>query len=198
MKKNSPVTWIIIFLGGAAVAALSFLLAGVEVEGIAGLRWTLFGIGVFVAAAAVVVCAAKSLKKDERRLLPEGAEYRKKRKLMSPPELEFYRLLSKLLDPRAFVVIPQTALVSVIDKVSGGGFRSELFRTADFCVVDASDFEPLLLVELNDASHFRDDRVLRDEKVAAICADAGLPLVAFTLEQAKNAKYVRNELARRL
>ena len=39
----------------------------------------------------------------------------------------------------------------------------------------------MLLVELNDSSHKREDRRLRDEKVAAICEDAGLPLVTFRM-----------------
>ncbi len=198
MKKRPSAKWIIVLAGGAAAAALSFLLAGIENEGVRGFRWALFAIGVAAAVLSAVVLVVGSLKRDGRRLLPEGAEYRKKRTLMSPPERELYELLTKLLDRRAFAVLPQTALVSVIDKVSGGGYRNELFRIADFCIVDAGDFEPLVLVELNDASHLRDDRRLRDEKVAAICSDAGIPLVTFTLEQAKNAKYVRNELSRRL
>ena len=49
--------------------------------------------------------------------------------------------------------------------------------------MDKDTFEPLLLVELNDSSHKRADRRMRDEKVAAICRSAGLPLVTFWLNE---------------
>ena len=52
----------------------------------------------------------------------------------------------------------------------------------DYCFFDRDTFEPLLLVELNDRSHLRADRQQRDEKVAAICEAAHMPLVTFWLD----------------
>ena len=39
------------------------------------------------------------------------------------------------------------------------------------------NFKPILLIEINDNSHFRKDRIERDEKVAKILKKAKLPLL---------------------
>ncbi|MCL2796740.1 MAG: DUF2726 domain-containing protein [Firmicutes bacterium] len=128
----------------------------------------------------------------------EMPEYRKKRALLSKPESDFYRLLQDFLSPDHFDIIPQTALVSVIEKLTQTGYRNELFRIADFCITDAPTTEPLLLIELNDASHRRADRQERDRRVAEICAHARLPLVTFSPEEAADEGYVRKTLKRYL
>ena len=172
---------IVILLAGAAIAALSFLLAGFDDGIISDIRWAMFAFGLIVAVFACVALIFCVRKGQKRRLLPEGAEYRRKSSIMSAPELELYRTLTEITMRSRYVVLPQIALVSVIDKVKGGGFRNELFRVADFCIADGRSFEPLVLIELNDASHKREERRLRDEKVSAICAAADLPIVTFAL-----------------
>ena len=174
-------TFVILLVTGAVFAALSFLLAGVDEPAAQSLRWALFAFGVLLAVLSAAILIVSIRRAPAVRLIPEGADYRKKRSLMSAPEAETYRELCKILVGSRYAVFPQTALVSVIDKVSGGGFRSELFRVADFCVADARTFEPLLLIELNDASHKREERRLRDDKVNAICENAGLPVLTLSL-----------------
>ena len=90
-----------------------------------------------------------------------------------------------------YEVLPQIALVSVIDKKTNTSYRNELFRVCDYCFVDRKTFEPLLLVELNDSSHKRADRRDRDEKVNAICRDAGLPVVTFWTNEPLDFQSVR-------
>lgn len=184
-------------IGGAVIAALSFLLGGIDNATVQNVRWGIFAFGLICALCGVAVLAA-GLCRPKRRLLPEGAEYRKKKAMMTAPELALYRTLLGVTDTRRYAVLPQTALAGVVDKISGGGFRSELFRIVDFCIADAADFEPLLLIELNDASHDREERKLRDDKVAAICLDAGIPLLTFSLAAASDERYVRSEVRRLL
>lgn len=178
MKK----TFIILLLTGAAIAALSFLLAGFKSEIVSSIRWAIFAFGIIIVIVSVIVLIIAVKSSQKPRLLPDGAEYRRKDSIMSQPEQELYRTLTETLMRTRYVVLPQIALVSVIDKVKGGGFRNELFRIADFCIVDGRTFAPVLLIELNDASHKRDERKLRDDKVRAICDAADLPVVAFSLD----------------
>ena len=74
--------------------------------------------------------------------------------------------------------------------------RSELefLHTIDFMIADSVSYEPLLLIELNDASHNRADRAERDRKVAEICAAANMPLVTFTLAESKNPIEVKKRI----
>ena len=97
-----------------------------------------------------------------------ASKYERKRALVSRPEYDFLQVLRQI-EPDKYEVVPQVALVNVIDKRTNAQYRNELFRVCDYCFVDRDTFEPLLLVELNDSSHKRADRKSRDEKVAAIC-----------------------------
>ena len=192
MKKRNLC---ILLIGGATIVALSFLLGSFENETVQLVRWAVFAFGLILAVAGTALLALACARKEKRKLLPEGAEYRAKRAVMTQPEAELYRRLNAILGAR-FTVLPQVSLSAIVDKVSGGGFRTELFRVVDFCVTDTRNYQPLLIIELNDASHGREERKLRDEKVSAICEDAGIPLLALTLDEAKDERRLRSELRR--
>lgn len=132
--------------------------------------------------------------KERERL---NAKYERKRALMTRAEYDFYLTLCQI-SPEKYTVLPQTALLSVIDKKTNNTYRNELFRICDYCFVDRDTYEPLLLVELNDKSHLRSDRRLRDEKVAAICADAGLPLVTFWVDGDLSFSSVKKTVTRNI
>jgi hypothetical protein len=170
----------------------------------AGALWfgLILPVGILVLAAGVYELR-NALKNKETPRTPEEEqkvppEYRRKRAVQTGPERALYRLLCDILSPAHFDVYPETALVSVIDKLTQTGYRNELFRVADFCIVDQSTTEPLLLIELNDASHRRADRAERDRKVAEICAAAGMPLVTLSLAEAADEGFLRKVLKKYL
>ena len=107
---------------------------------------------------------------------PPLPNYFVKDALMTNVELQYFRIINSYLGDR-YIVLPQVNLASVIDK-EDQGFRTELFRNVDFGVFDYN-YRPLLLIEINDNTHFRKDRVERDKKVNTICRRAKLPLVTF-------------------
>ncbi|MDR3021202.1 MAG: DUF2726 domain-containing protein [Clostridiales bacterium] len=104
-------------------------------------------------------------------------QYKKKTTVVSVVEQKFYQILLKAC-PK-YTVLQQVPLSSVIEKCTSNAYRSELFRVIDYCLVDSQTYQPKLLIELNDASHKRADRVLRDQKVKAICDIAGLNIISF-------------------
>jgi len=199
---------ILLWLCGMALIACSPILAvnTVKTGEMRAVVWIFLvaGIAVFFAGFYELRRILKELRSSEdtpdASAAPERAppEYRKKRAMLTKPEWEFYRLLKDFLSPEAFDILPQSALVSVVDKLTQTGYRNELFRIADFCIADAATTEPLLLIELNDASHLRSERVERDRRVAEICARAGMPLVTFTLQEAADTGLVRKTLKRYL
>ena len=89
------------------------------------------------------------------------------------------------------------ALVSLVDKLNYNSYRNELFRVVDF-VIASPEFEPLVVVELNDSSHMRADRRERDRKVAEILQKASLPLVTLTPDNASDVAYVKKAVGRYL
>jgi len=124
----------------------------------------------------------------------DSPKYAKKSYILSVPERNLYSLLKSILPPNRYEVFCQSALVSVIDKVTHTSYRNELFRVIDYCIVDKQTNEPLLLIELNDASHRRSEVVERDRKVAAICHNAGIAVISFTLEESQDAAFVERML----
>lgn len=105
-----------------------------------------------------------------------GPNYVVKDALISKTEYEYYKIFLSYFGDE-YIILPQINLAAVINKV-GEGYRSELFRNADFGVFDYN-YKPILLIEINDNTHFRKDRQLRDQKVAEICKKAKLPLITF-------------------
>lgn len=139
-----------------------------------------FWIMTIVSVALMAFCFFALLYKPKEKI-KLNSKYERKATMLTKPEYDFLRLL-RGISPEKYEVIPQVALANVIDKKTNTSYRNELFRVCDYCFVDRDTFEPLLLVELNDRSHLRADRQERDAKVAAICADAKLPLVTFWLD----------------
>lgn len=140
--------------------------------------WIATLVGFFVSFFAMFCLLYKP--KDKEGKIKLNSKYARKGALVTRAEYDFLQVLRQI-EPNKYEVVPQVALLNVIDKKTNTSYRGELFRVCDYCFCDRDTFEPLLLVELNDSSHKRSDRRLRDEKVAAICADAGLPLLTFWL-----------------
>ncbi len=118
--------------------------------------------------------------------------YYVKESLLTPTELEYLQVICALLG-NDYLVLPQVNLASVIDKKGDSNFRNELFRNIDFGVFN-KDFKPLVLIEINDNTHFRKDRIERDKKVATICKKAGIPLVTFWVKDGISVDYISSVL----
>ena len=139
-----------------------------------------FWVMTLVGVALAIFCLFALLYKPKEKIRL-NARYERRGVMLSRPEYNFLLTLRRI-NPEKYEVVPQVALFSVIEKKTNTSYRNELFRVCDYCFVDRDTFEPLLLVELNDRSHLRADRQQRDEKVAAICEAAHMPLVTFWLD----------------
>lgn len=148
-----------------------------------------------VIGALILAFSFVSIKSKDDNSYNLDSRYARKASILTASEYNFLQLLRQI-EPLKYEIVPQMALVTVIDKVTNTSYRNELFRIADFCVVDRESFAPLLLIELNDSSHERADRKERDAKVNAICKAAGLPLVTFTLKDDYDFEKVRRTVLR--
>ncbi len=139
----------------------------------------------------IVAINASIPKKDEYKLT---ASYRRKKAILTTTEIDFLAVIKSVVDLSRYDVAYQVPLVAVIDKVTNNSFRNELFRVIDYMIVDKISYAPLLLIELNDASHTRADRIERDKKVSAICANAKMPLITFDLSNCSDVSYVKKQI----
>ena len=154
-------------------------------------KWQVVAIGVscLLFVVAVLILRYIAYKKSK-------PEYEVKESLMSETEIQYYNILVALLG-ESYLIYPQINLATVINKKSPKGFRTELFRNADFGVFDCN-FKPILLIEINDNSHFRKDRIERDEHVLEICKNAKLPLVTFWVKDGIDIEQMRKTLKKYL
>lgn len=127
----------------------------------------------------------------------EKPQYRRKKTIMSRQEMEFYEILKSLFAEK-YLILPQMPLIGVIDKLTQTSYRNELFRVVDFCLVEPNTYAPLILIELNDSSHKRADRIERDRKVTEICEAASMPLVTFTSVDYRDVPTVRKTIIKNI
>lgn len=116
--------------------------------------------------------------------------------IMTDCEKAFFTAFSNVLGD-TYILQPQINLASIIRKEADAKYQNELFRNIDFGVFD-KNYSLKLLIEINDSTHKKPDRVERDKKVRAICEKAGVPLIAFWTQYGVNEQYIRNRLAKYL
>lgn len=109
--------------------------------------------------------------------------YKRKDFLMSRAEHEFFDILVDITKDQ-YYVFPQIQLSTILDnKVVGqnwkGAFRHINEKSVDYVVCDKAYIKPLLAIELDDRTHERENRKVRDGEVERILNNANLPLLRF-------------------
>ncbi len=115
------------------------------------------------------------------------------KKLLTYTELKFYDAL-KIAIPNNYLIYPQINLASIINRTDKHKYQSELYRNIDFVVFN-KEYSPILLIEINDKTHNKQDRKDRDNKVKEICQQANLPIIAFWTDYGINQSYINNKIA---
>ena len=148
-------------------------------------------VGIAIAAvislAAFIAVRIIQKKRESRYYLKDS--------LLTSCEMQYFKILDAYFG-KDYRVLPQINLASVIEK-GGQGFRTELFRNVDFGIFDYN-FRPILLIEINDNSHFRKDRIERDESVQLITKKARIPLITFWTKDGINEKQIYNTIKKYL
>ena len=120
------------------------------------------------------------------------------KQFMTSYEYRFYLILKNL--ENTYSIVPQLNLASVIKKTTPNTYYSELFRNIDFAIFTKDYQKLLLLIEINDSSHNRPDRIERDLKVREICNEAGIKIMTFYSNKPNNPNYVikriKNEITK--
>jgi hypothetical protein len=112
----------------------------------------------------------------------EDLPYVLERYLMSKAERSFFGVLEQVTDSSKYYIFPQLSLSKLVIVEKGTGsyqtYHNKVDRKSiDFVLFDRSVVSPVLAVELDDASHDREDRLERDAFVDRVLAKAGLPLL---------------------
>lgn len=117
---------------------------------------------------------------------------------LSPAEISFYHVLMTAVESR-FTVCPKVNLGDIFFVT-----RPDLNRAArnrisskhvDFLLCESRSMRPCAGIELDDSSHARKDRQVRDAYVERVFETAGLPLLRFPAQHAYAVADIASRLA---
>lgn len=129
---------------------------------------------------------------NEKAFNANNKLYRRRKYFMTSAEKELFQKIKNVVG-NEYIVLPQINLATVVEKVNKTRYHNELFRNIDFCIF-TQDYEPKILIELNDNSHHFKNRRIRDDKVNMICSDAGLPVLTLWSNYPNEEKYIKQRL----
>jgi very-short-patch-repair endonuclease len=104
--------------------------------------------------------------------------------LLTAAEQKFYEALDAAIDGR-FVILSKVRVADLLIVSSANGtaryrvFRSIACKHVDFVLAEAENLHPIAAIELDDSSHQRADRRLRDQLLDDLFEKAAFPLLRF-------------------
>lgn len=109
--------------------------------------------------------------------------YLKKEYLLTRAEKDFYFVLSEILG-NDYLIFSKVRMADLLYLPKGIGRRNFYSyqnkiqsKHVDFLICDKANIKPLVVIELDDSSHLKADRISRDELVDSIFQNAKLPIV---------------------
>ena len=120
--------------------------------------------------------------------------------LLSPAELSFFKVLELAVGDNAYIVV-KVRVADLLMPQKGmtrsnwqKAFNSISSKHIDFVICDKTNFKPLCAIELNDKSHRRKSRTVRDEFISKAFASARVPLEFIIARRAYSAECIREQL----
>jgi len=136
-------------------------------------------------------------RKENLLLLNKYKPYKKKERLMSPNENKLFTVLTSLPSLNNFQIFPQVPYSAIINvdpelyDLEGHFYIINSYRS-DFVICDKENSTPLVVIELNDASHFYSHRKARDRFVQSALRTAKIPFVILKTKDLMDKDYIEN------
>ena len=128
----------------------------------------------------------------------EYTPYYKKQFLMSRAESDFNKVIIAAVGDR-YNVVPQVQLSRIVG-VKAEERRNKTYyqylnkidrKSVDFALFSKDQFSPIAVIELDDSSHNRSDRVIRDEFVNKVINSIGLKIIRIKWSQSYNVEAIK-------
>ena len=125
--------------------------------------------------------------------------YFAKSSIMTQRESVLFKQLNDMLGSKWYVV-PQVHLSALLNhKIKGqnwnAAFKHINGKSVDYVLLSKETMKPVCAVELDDSSHYRDDRIERDMEVERIFADAKIPLARLCKPEEMSRQDIVNVIA---
>jgi hypothetical protein len=119
--------------------------------------------------------------------------------LLTAAEQKFYEALDAAIDGR-FVILSKVRVADLLIVSSANGtaryrvFRSIACKHVDFVLAEAENLHPIAAIELDDSSHQRADRRLRDQLLDDLFEKAAFPLLRFRTAATYNPRLIEERV----
>ena len=128
-----------------------------------------------------------------------GGGYKKEKALLTPAEHNFFSQVLARLEGK-YRVATKVRIADIVQPKSKSpkalyGITS---KHADFVLCSRENFEPLLVIELDDSSHQRKDRKKRDVFVDKVYKSAKLPILHVKAKKTYDAEALVSEIEAKL
>lgn len=135
---------------------------------------------IFLAIILLATFLAPRLRESLHSNKPEDIPYIKKEYLMTKAEHEFFKVLERAVQGRYYIV-PQVQLSNLVQvekqKRWEYSLRNKIDRkSVDFVLFNKEFFTPHLVIELDDTSHSKEDRIARDGFVDRVLDKTGIKI----------------------
>ncbi|HTS17647.1 MAG TPA: DUF2726 domain-containing protein [Verrucomicrobiae bacterium] len=158
----------------------------------------LIALGVLFFVAVIALSVLAKVLPSRRPALP----YKKRDYLLTAAERSFYEVLCSITRGQVHA-FPKVRLLDLLYLPKGTensqGYKNRVMsKHVDFVLCDLENIRPLLVVELDDSSHEREDRKERDAFVDEALAAAGLPILHVKARQSYDPKELARQIEERL
>ncbi len=130
----------------------------------------------------------------------KSVAYQKKDSLLTEAEKKFFTVLQQVVGDR-YLVFPQVSLLEILSPIAGLSSRLRYSahnriqaKHIDFLLCEKETTRPLVAIELDDSSHYRSDRVARDNFLNEAFVGAGLPLLHIKTSSHYNLETILAEI----
>lgn len=126
--------------------------------------------------------------------------YERMTSILTPSEQRFYKVLFSVLEGQTIIMskVRIADLLKVQKSIRQKHFWSYFSKISqkhvDFVLIDPQTFTTLCVIELDDKSHLKFDRMKRDRFVNQIMTQTGIPLYRFGVKR----RYDRAEILQKL
>lgn len=156
---------------------------GVYMDFLGGLIVLFLLVGIPIIVILYIISAIFGGNKKKRILEKKPFAYTAKNAVMTASEMDFFWKLNEVVQDRYFI-FPQVHLSALLDhRIIGQDWRRAFYhinaKSVDYVLCSKATLQPLYAIELDDPSHDRVDRMVRDVEVERIFDEANVPLVRF-------------------
>jgi hypothetical protein len=157
---------------------------------------------IFVATILIVLVIAGKKFSPKSVPVPESNAkiYEAVPSLLTPAERSFFGVLQQSLasDYQIFAKVRLADIVRPVRNPSRSGWQSAFNRTSgkhvDFLLCDLERLNAIGVIELDDRTHERFERGLRDSLVDSALADAGIPILRISTRQSYSPAQIREQV----